>query len=249
MGKRSWHVYTLSDPRTQEVRYVGITFRGKQRYNEHLSRALTGGRTHRDCWIRSLVAVGVRPVYQVVETGLDIGWQDAERTWIATYRATRSLVNHTDGGEGTPGLAPSLELRRKLSETRKGVPYPPGRKSATLGRHHTPEAIAKIQAASKGHVMPESIRAKLSALKKGKPLPMQVIAASVAARLGKPLTQEHKNKIGATTLTRKPVLCVETGEIFPSVKSACKTLSVPNASVNQAIRKGCRCKGLHLRFV
>lgn len=249
MNQRAWEIYTLSDPRTDTVRYVGVTFRARRRFNEHLSRAMRGGRTYRDCWIRSLINQGVRPAYQVIEHGQGEGWQDRERFWIAHYRIEGKLTNLTDGGDGTPGLSPSEKCRQAVSLSHKGIPYPQGRVPAMLGKNHTPEAIEKIRVAGTGRKHTEAAKAKLSLSKKGmKPSP-KTIAASVAARTGKSLTEEHKRKIAATTTNRKAVLVIETGEIFASVTAASRALQVTEASVYQAIRKGCRCKGNHLRFL
>jgi hypothetical protein len=247
--KRIWQIYTLSDPRTQQVRYVGITFRGKLRYNEHLSRAMTGGKTHRDCWIRSLVWAGIRPEFQVIETGQGEGWQDAERAWIAKYRLSADLVNHTDGGDGTPGVHPTIEMRRRLSETRKGVPYRPGRVSAMKGKHHTVETREKIRVTSTGRIMPESQGRKISRARKGKLLSVAQKEKLRIAHLGKKMSDSQKKKIQESTKTRKPVQCVETGTEYASVKDVMRAFNVPHASVYQAIHKGCRCKGYHFRFL
>lgn len=96
MKDRPWEIYALSDPRTSKVRYVGVTFRGRARFREHLSRAICGGRTHRDRWIRSLVSVGLRPAYCTLERGKGDGWPDRERARIEVHRQT--ITNHTDGG-------------------------------------------------------------------------------------------------------------------------------------------------------
>ena len=246
--ERRWEIYILHDPQTHETRYVGVTFRGKRRLIEHLSRAVMGGKTHRDCWIRSLIARHLRPGYRVIEQGQGDGWQAAERWWIALLRQACDLVNQTDGGEGFLGYVPTPELRRKWAEMHTGVPYPPGRINGMKGKRHSPEAIENIRAASTGRIMPDSMREKLSALKKGKPLPAHIMEASLKARTGNPLSEEHRRKIAATTTNRKPVLCVETGQIFPSITTLAQALGVNEASVNQAIRKGCRCKGNHYRF-
>ena len=247
MSTRPWQIYTLADPRTMEVRYIGVTFRGKRRLNEHLSRAVTGGQTHRDCWIRSLIGVGLRPTFAVIQDGSGDGWQEAERQQIARYRRTGVLVNLTDGGDGFPGYIPTPELRAKWSAMRRGVPYAAGRTRPMLGKQHTPDVIEKIRQTSTGRVMPASQRAKLSALRAGKPLPTKVVEASAAARRGKPLRAEHRAKIAAKTTNRKPVVCVETGQTFASVTAAARHLDVNEASVYQAIHKGCRCRGLHWR--
>lgn len=249
MNNRHWKIYTLSDPRTEKVRYVGVTFRGKARYNEHLSRAVTGGKTHRDCWIRSLIAAGLRPTYQILEEGQGDGWQAAERRWIAHYREVSELVNHTDGGDGAPGYVPTPELRERWSKMRAGVPYAPGRVPAMLGKHHTLEAVEKIRATSTGRVMPDSMKQKVSQARKGKPLSAAHRERLSASHRGKTLSEEHKRKIANTTTNRKPVLCVETAQIFPSITAVARELGVTEQSVSQAIRKGCRCKGYHWRLL
>jgi hypothetical protein len=245
---RPWLIYILADPRTGEVRYVGVTFRKRQRFNEHISTASNGGKTHRDCWIRSLLALSLRPEYRVIQIGSGEGWQQAERDWIAHYRPSGRLVNITDGGEGLPGYIPTEELRRKWSQMRKGVKYAPGRTPAMLGKRHSPEAREKIREAGAGRKQPESARAKISAARRGKPLSAEHRTLLSEAHRGKILTETHKRKIADSTTGRKPVLCVETGEVYPSITGAAKVLDVTEASVGQAIRKGCRCRGNHFRF-
>jgi len=249
MNQRKWEIYVLSDPRTDTVRYVGVTFRARRRFNEHLSRAMRGGKTYRDCWIRSLVNAGIRPTYRVIEQGIGDGWQDRERFWIAHYRVEGKLTNLTDGGDGTPGLVPSERCRKAVSLAHKGVPYPPDRIPAMLGKNHTPEAVEKIRAAGIGRAQSDAAKAKLSRAMKGRKPSAKTVAASVAARTGKKLTDEHKQKITATTVNRKAVRVVETGQVFESITAASKALMVSEASVNQAIRKGCCCKGNHLQFL
>jgi hypothetical protein len=38
-------------------------------------------------------------------------WEAAERRWIASYRATHSLLNLADGGAGVPGIVDIWALR------------------------------------------------------------------------------------------------------------------------------------------
>lgn len=245
--ERTWTIYTLTDPRTNLARYIGVTFRGKARYREHLSRAATNGKTHRDCWIRNLLSAGLQPELAVVETGTG-DWQAAERRWIALYRPLGNLVNHTDGGEGTPGCIPSAETRAIWSAQRKGKKYAPGRRSAMLGRNHSPDAVEKIRQAGTGRLHREAAKLKISAARKDKPLASDHRQKLSAVHRGKVLTDAHKRAIAATTMNRKPVECLETGAVFASVTEAARQLQVSESSVSQAIRKGCRCKGNHFRF-
>lgn len=250
MSNRQWEIYTLSDPRTNQVRYVGVTFRRKARYREHLSRAITGGKTHRDCWIRSLVAVGIRPQYEVIETGDGNGWQEAERSWIAHYRPLTKLTNLTDGGDGTPGLIPSPELRQKWSQMRAGVPYPPGRVGAMKGRKHSPDAIAKIQSASNGRKMPDSMRQKLSALRRQSPIPAeQRERMNAASRLARQ-TDEYRMKASeAKAHLSKRIVCVETGEVFPSISATARAMGVSKGAIQFAIKRSTPCKGYTLQLL
>lgn len=246
MTKRTWTIYALTDPRTEEVRYVGVSVRPKARYNEHLSNAVKGGRTHRDCWIRSLIYQEIRPGYLVLEEVPEESWQERERYWIAYYRERGHLTNITDGGEGLPGYVPTPELRLKWSQMRKGVKYAPGRIPAMKGKRHTEETRQKISEAGRRACQPET-RQKISKAAKGRDM-SKPIKRSAEIRRGVPLTAEHRAKITAKTTGRKPVLCVETGQVFDSVSAAALYFQVSEASINQAIRKGCRCKGYHLRL-
>ena len=243
--KRYWHIYSLTDPRTGIIRYVGVTFRGKQRFNEHLSRAVNGGKTHRDCWVRSVINLGLRPIYSLLETGTG-DWISSERKWIARHRAT--ITNHTDGGEGTPGIKPSAQLREKWSQMRAGVPYAPGRRSAMFGKTHTKAAREKIRRAGLGRHHTAESKEKLSFARRGKPLTKEHRKKLSEAHLGKTLTAEHRKKIAAKTIGKKPVVCVENGLVFPSITAASKTVGVTEASISQAIRKHFRCKGKHYIF-
>ncbi len=247
MKERQWTVYALSDPRTKEVRYIGVSVRPKARYNEHLSRAVKGGNTHRDCWIRSLLIQEIRPDYSVLEVTTADNWQERERFWIAEYRSSGHLTNLTDGGDGLPGYVPTPELREKWSQMRRGVKYAPGRRSGMFGKNHTPETRKKIADAGKRPCKPET-RRKIAQKAKGRDM-SALIEKSADNRRGVPLSEEHRAKIIAKTTGRKPVLCIETGEVFPSITAAARHFGVNEASVNQAIRKGCRCKGNHYRFL
>jgi hypothetical protein len=116
------------------------------------------------------------------------------------------------------------------------------------GWHHSDETKAKIAAHTAGRRHTEQAKAKIAESAKGRDMsaPMKV---STELRMGVSLTVEHRAKIAAATTNRKTILCVETGEIYPSITAAAKSLGVSETSVNQAIRKGCRCKGQHYRHL
>jgi len=115
-----WFVYSLSDPESGEIRYVGVTRMSLHvRLAGHIYSAKRE-KNHRATWIRSLLRRGVRPVMAIIEEGAGEGWQEAERRVILQYRSWGArLVNATEGGEGTHGWHPSVEQRAKMAQRAK----------------------------------------------------------------------------------------------------------------------------------
>lgn len=97
-----WFIYTLSDPFTLEVRYVGFTSRPSIRLSAHISESRRPGvNTHKSCWIRSLLRNGSVPIMSIIQSGTSRGWEQAERKWIKHYRDIGySLTNMSNGGHG-----------------------------------------------------------------------------------------------------------------------------------------------------
>lgn len=63
-------IYSLCDPRTQEVRYVGMSNNVIQRFGQHLSSPNDGGNEAKGAWILELQHAELMPVLQIVESGL-----------------------------------------------------------------------------------------------------------------------------------------------------------------------------------
>lgn len=99
--RRPTHIYVLKDPHTNAVRYVGKTVRTlKTRLQAHVARS-AALKTHKDCWIRGLMALDLRPLIESIEVVEGAEWGEREIFWIAHFRAIgTSLTNQTMGGEG-----------------------------------------------------------------------------------------------------------------------------------------------------
>lgn len=80
----NYSVYTLSDPRNGEVRYVGCSMHPYVRYGQHLS--LTGANFKKSNWIKELAALQIMPTLTIVETLLSREEAMKREThWIRCY--------------------------------------------------------------------------------------------------------------------------------------------------------------------
>lgn len=85
-------VYTLTDPRTGLVRYVGATTNVESRFRQH-QFGKNGGNWPREVWIRELHALGLKPICDVLETAKEFGYA-IERKWIAYYLACGAALTN-----------------------------------------------------------------------------------------------------------------------------------------------------------
>jgi hypothetical protein len=205
-----WSVYTLTDPRTNEVRYVGWTMNLTRRFREHLAEPKRY-RTHKSNWIRTVLADGLVPILTVIETGKGEGWAAAERKWIAAYRAQGcNLTNATDGGNGALGRVIDTETRRKISATKKSRGIPPESlarmTAAHRGKKQSPERIKKAADARRGWRQTPEAREKISAFNRGKKQSPEHTAKAIASRKAKggwKVTPEHIEKMATKLRGRK----------------------------------------------
>jgi hypothetical protein len=90
-----WQIYALVDPRDERVRYVGVTIRPLfDRLADHIEKP-----TNREMrrWFADLDAQGSAPSVRLL-IGVSDAWEDAERGWIAWFRARGELLNIDPGG-------------------------------------------------------------------------------------------------------------------------------------------------------
>lgn len=113
--QRTYKIYTLSDPQTHDIRYVGITVQElKKRLNRHVSAARKQSKYYVNAWIRQLLEQDLRPDINLVEVTNDLF---RERYWIQYFRGQGArLTNLSDGCEGQVGMERSEETRQKISK-------------------------------------------------------------------------------------------------------------------------------------
>lgn len=116
------YIYTLSDPSTMEIRYVGQTNEPKRRFNDHISSSINENSesydTYKARWVRKLVNNNSLPIMNIVDSCNSFGESNKlERIYVENltndgFRLTNSHV--TDVTEC------SVETRNKISSSKKG---------------------------------------------------------------------------------------------------------------------------------
>lgn len=151
-------IYALSDPRTNEVRYVGKANNPKSRYSRHVCAAKEKTSCHRLAWINGLHKVAMLPVLSILEECQQDVWGERETFWISQFP---NLTNQLDGGKFCPMSDPAIVA--KMKETKRLNPQKfseETRKKNSLhaaklwetgvlkpGRKASPETKAKMAAA------------------------------------------------------------------------------------------------------
>lgn len=193
--KRTVLIYCLECPLTGHVRYVGKTCMTlMERLSQHLRKDRTD---HKTSWLKSLDAVGLKPIItelERIEDSDDTDWQASERFWISYLRFLGCpLTNMEEGGIG--GISLSEEHKRKISLGNKG-------KNLGKTRVFSEETRRKIGAAHKGKVISEEQKAKMRGPRN---LSNETRAAMRAAKLGRKLSEETRLKISTAGKGRKGV--------------------------------------------
>ena len=161
----SFVIYALRDSRTNEVRYVGKTGlkRPQDRLARHLRMSRHGSELHCHRWIRSLVEVGLKPIFQILESGYGTkkDWEACEVKWISVIGATNKLTNHTIGGRGGLDGYMGHVSRMKMSD-------------ATKRMWDSPEMRKRLCASMSKRVMSQEAKDHLSKMFKGRIVSLEV---------------------------------------------------------------------------
>jgi hypothetical protein len=96
---RTIYIYSLKDPETNEIRYVGKTTNINTRLKAHITRS-RHNKYHSARWVQSVIKRGLRPIIELVEECTEENWVEREKYWIGYYRERFDLTNILEGGEG-----------------------------------------------------------------------------------------------------------------------------------------------------
>lgn len=176
-------IYSLSDPITKEIRYIGFTSRSilDKRLSEHLR---DNRKTRKNSWIKSLKNKGLKPEINILECCNLENWKSLEKKWISQMKSDR-LTNHTLGGEGVLGYKFSNEQRKANSERNKGK---------ILSEKHK----QNISKANKGRKVSEDTKNKIRIFHIGTTLTKETKLKIGLRHKGKIVSDETKEKISKT---------------------------------------------------
>jgi hypothetical protein len=108
------YIYVLRDPRSGDVKYVGKTKNPKDRKKHHSSPSqLRGSGIKKIEWTRELRSLGLRPLFEIIETCSEETWVERERYWIARYGLTNLVNVRPDAIPGNFNVV-SEETRKKI---------------------------------------------------------------------------------------------------------------------------------------
>jgi group I intron endonuclease len=181
-------IYSLADPNTGEIRYIGKSDNLKRRLREHLKNSCLT-KSHRSNWIEGLKSALQKPKIDLIAIVKKDEWQNWECFYINFFKELGCpLTNHTIGGEGNKGGKVSEETKKLMSQNRLGKKHSIETKklmSEAGKKRMTPEERQKYSKLLTGRKLADSTKQKLSAINSG----------SNNFFYGKHLTEEHKNNL------------------------------------------------------
>lgn len=96
------YIYSLKNPITNEIRYIGKTGDLHRRLQNHISHSKNLN-TRVGNWIKSLIKDNLLPIIEIIEECNEDIWQEKEIYWIKYYKDLGyNLVNYSKGGNEPP---------------------------------------------------------------------------------------------------------------------------------------------------
>lgn len=146
-------IYTLTDPITNEIRYVGKTTKTlDERLTYHYYNLKKTKNKHKIHWFGKLSKLGLKPIIELVDEVDDKEWKFWERYWISQFKTWGfNLMNYLVGGEGfTPEDVKKLWERPEYRKAQ--VDRMTGEKNTFYGKKHSEETkeILRLKCPKRG---------------------------------------------------------------------------------------------------
>jgi hypothetical protein len=133
------YIYTLKDPISNEIRYIGKTNNIERRFQKHITEKRNN--TYKEQWISGLKNKGYLPIIEIIDTVPKEDWIFWETWWISLFKSWNfKLTNISIGGEGGPL---SEETKNKIRLSKIGS-------KGRLGTKNTEESKLRMSIDRKG---------------------------------------------------------------------------------------------------
>lgn len=223
-------IYALSDPANPSlIKYIGKTKAGlKNRLVGHLRDETNKKKMD---WFNGMKPL--KPLIWPIEVCNSQNWAEREKHWISFFRPI-GLFNISEGGSGcVSGMKWTDEQRAAHSRLFKKIGHRPGALNIqrTIERNKrglSAESRAKISKTLTGRKMPDE------QFQKFKSHPSQ----QIVIRKFRECNEKRKKK----------VVCVQTGEIFPSIAECGMSIGYHPDKLRQHIKHKWKYKGLNYKI-
>lgn len=142
------YIYTLSDPYTNEIKYVGKT-KGdiRKRWYAHCSKyKLKKHKGLKSSWIMGLLNKGKKPIIEIIDIVEEENWEFWEIYWISQVKSWGfNLTNMTKGGEGGNGGKGCLGYKH-TEEAKKRISKKNSRPKSQEWIENAANAVRKLTA-------------------------------------------------------------------------------------------------------
>lgn len=259
----TYYIYKHTTPDNKV--YIGKTTNYMRRWNNGT------GYKNNTYFYRAIQKYGWENIVHEI-IAFDLSLEEANKLEIKLISEYNSIdyrygFNNTAGGDGCLGFSPSEITRekRRIAMTGKRTGYKMSEETKekirqkAIGRQFSEETKRKISEAGKGRKASEETRKKISdAQKQRKPESYAAYGTQISEERKQKLrefartrikSKEERLKI-ALSKPRVPIICVETGEKFISLKSAMRAMKGKNiGGIKSAIKKGTKSYGYHWKQI
>lgn len=105
------YIYTISDPTTNAIRYVGQTVNIRNRINKHLSVSKNKS-NHCQCWVNKLIINNITPIFEIIDECEVEKLDFYEQFYISLIKSWGfDLTNLTSGGFRNKELSEESKLK------------------------------------------------------------------------------------------------------------------------------------------
>lgn len=241
-------IYALVDPRNNEIKYIGATKEGENRYKRHLRESYLKKSTLKNNWIKSLRKNGLKPKFEILEYCNLQNLGETEEFYIRYFKYIGfKLLNHENGGYGIrpKNLLNSEEKKRKASISQTKYP---------IIDLESKEIFLCVYDLLKKYpnINYNTLRSLLNKNKSvrcyGKYFCYLTPGLDADAELAR---RKNRLKNAYGKHTKKPVMELSTGIIYSSVKEASIILGIDESNIHHKMsgRRNLKLKGFSFKYV